>query len=89
MQIEDYLYEKDIQEPILGVKLDTMTTEEWKLKDCHAVGLICWRCQGTKESAIGNGPYSRLGTISSFFISSTKISLVRCLALCSNNSLFI
>ena len=27
------------------------------------------------------------GTISSFIIFSTKISLVRCLALCSNNSL--
>ena len=49
MQIEDYLYEKDIQEPILGVKLDTMTTEEWKLKDCHVVGLMIW----DKESLQG------------------------------------
>ena len=26
MQIEDYLYQKDLHEPLLGVKLDTMTT---------------------------------------------------------------
>ena len=49
MQIEDYLYEKDIQEPILGVKLDTMTTEEWKLKDCHAVGLIWLTLPGNQR----------------------------------------
>ena len=33
MQIEDYLYQEDIQEPLLGVMSDTMTTEQWKLKD--------------------------------------------------------
>ena len=40
MQIEDYLYQKDIHEPLLGVKPDTMTTEQWKLKDRQALGLI-------------------------------------------------
>ena len=33
MQIEDYLHQKDLHEPLLGVKMDTMTTEQWKLKD--------------------------------------------------------
>ena len=33
MQIEDYLYQKDLHEPLLGVKPDTMTTKQWKLKD--------------------------------------------------------
>ena len=27
MQIEDYLYQKDLHEPLLGVKPDTMTTK--------------------------------------------------------------
>ena len=27
MHIEDYLYQKDLQTPVLGVKPDTMTTE--------------------------------------------------------------
>ena len=40
MQIEDYLYQKDLHEPLLGVKPDTMTTEQWKLKDRQALGLI-------------------------------------------------
>ena len=40
MQIEDYLYQKDLHEPLLGVKSDTMTTEQWKLKDRQALGLI-------------------------------------------------
>ena len=40
MQIEDYLYHKDLQEPQLGVTEDTMTTEQWKLKDRQALGLI-------------------------------------------------
>ena len=40
MQIEDYLYQKDLHEPRLGVKLDTMTLQQWKLKDRQALGLI-------------------------------------------------
>ena len=40
MQIEDYLYQKDLHEPLLGVKPDTMTTEQWKLKDRQALGMI-------------------------------------------------
>ena len=40
MQIEDYLYQKNLHEPLLGVKPDTMTTEQWKLKDRQALGLI-------------------------------------------------
>ena len=40
MQIEDYLYQKDLHKPLLGVKPDTMTTEQWKLKDRQALGLI-------------------------------------------------
>ena len=40
MQIEDYMYQKYLHEPLLGVKPDTMTTEQWKLKDRQALGLI-------------------------------------------------
>ena len=40
MQIEDYLYQKDLHEPLLGVMPDTMTTEQWKLKEWQALGLI-------------------------------------------------
>ena len=40
MQIEDYLYQKDIHKPLLGLKPDTMTTEQWKLKDRQALKLI-------------------------------------------------
>ena len=40
MQVEDYLYQKDLHEPLLGVKPDTMATEQWKLKDRQALGLI-------------------------------------------------
>ena len=40
MQIEDYLYQKYLYEPLLGVKSDTITTEQWKLKDRQALGLI-------------------------------------------------
>ena len=28
IQIEDYLYQKDLYEPLLGVKPNTMTTEQ-------------------------------------------------------------
>ena len=40
MQIEDYLYQKDLHEPLMGVISDTMTTEQWKLKDQQTLGLI-------------------------------------------------
>ena len=33
MQIEDYLYQKDLHEPLIGVKPEFMTEEKWKLKD--------------------------------------------------------
>ena len=32
--------QKDLHEPLLGVKLDNMTMEKWKLKDLQALGLI-------------------------------------------------
>ena len=31
---------KDLHKPLLGVKPDTMTTKQWKLKDRQALGLI-------------------------------------------------
>ena len=40
MQIEDYLYQKDLHEPLTGVKSKSMTEEKWKLKDRQALGLI-------------------------------------------------
>ncbi|VFQ92713.1 unnamed protein product [Cuscuta campestris] len=40
MQIEDYLYQKDLHEPLTGVKPDSMTEEQWKLKDRQALGMI-------------------------------------------------
>ena len=40
MQIEDYLYQKDLHEPLTGVKPESMTEEKWKLKDRQALGLV-------------------------------------------------
>ena len=40
MQIEDYLYQKDLHESLTGVKPESMTEEKWKLKDRQALGLI-------------------------------------------------
>ena len=40
MQIEDYLYHKDLHESLTGVKPESMTKEKWKLKDRQALGLI-------------------------------------------------
>ncbi|VFQ59535.1 unnamed protein product, partial [Cuscuta campestris] len=40
MQIEDYLYQNDLHEPLTGVKPDSMTEEQWKLKDRQALGMI-------------------------------------------------
>ena len=40
MQIEYYLYQKDLHEPLLRVMPDTMNMEQWKLKDRKALGMI-------------------------------------------------
>ena len=40
MQIKDYLYQKDLHEPLTGVKPESMSEEKWKLKDPQALGLI-------------------------------------------------
>ena len=40
MQIEDYLYQKDVHEPLTGVKPESMKEEKWKLKDRQTLGLI-------------------------------------------------
>ena len=40
MQIEDYLYQKDLHESLTGVKPESMTEEKWKLKDRQALELI-------------------------------------------------
>ena len=34
------MYQKYLHEPLLGVKLNTMTMEKWKLKDRQVLGLI-------------------------------------------------
>ena len=40
MQIEDCMCQKGLHEPLLGVKPDSITMEQWKLKDRQALGLI-------------------------------------------------
>ena len=40
MQIEDCLFQKGLHEPLLGVKPETMTTEQWKLKNRQVLGMI-------------------------------------------------
>ena len=40
MQIKDYLYQKDLHEPLTEVKSESMTEEKWNLKDRQALGLI-------------------------------------------------
>ena len=40
MQIEDNLYQKDLHEPLNGVKPKSMTEEKWNLKDRQALGLM-------------------------------------------------
>ena len=40
MQIEDYMYKKYLHEFLSGVKPNTMTTEQWKLKDRQTLWLI-------------------------------------------------
>ena len=40
MQIEDYMYQKDLHKPLTGVKSESMMKEKWKLKDRQTLGLI-------------------------------------------------
>ena len=40
MQIEDYLYGKKLNLPLLGKKPDTMKDEEWDLLDRQVLGVI-------------------------------------------------
>ncbi|KHN42250.1 Retrovirus-related Pol polyprotein from transposon TNT 1-94, partial [Glycine soja] len=40
MQIEDYLYQKKLYQPLSGVKPDDMKQEEWNLLDRQALGVI-------------------------------------------------
>ena len=49
MQIEDYLYQKDLDEPLTGVKPKSMTEENWNLKDRQALELIRFTCSRNVE----------------------------------------
>nr|KYP37034.1 Retrovirus-related Pol polyprotein from transposon TNT 1-94 [Cajanus cajan] len=40
MQIEDYLYQKKLYQPLIGEKPDDMKQEEWNLLDRQALGVI-------------------------------------------------
>jgi len=40
LQIEDYLYQKKLYQPLSGDKLDDMKQEEWNLLDRQALGMI-------------------------------------------------
>ncbi|KHN41558.1 Retrovirus-related Pol polyprotein from transposon TNT 1-94, partial [Glycine soja] len=40
MQIEDYLYQKKLYQPLSGVKPEDMKQEEWNLLDRQALGVI-------------------------------------------------
>ena len=40
MQIEDYLYQKNLYQPLSGKKPDSMKEEEWNLLDRQALGVI-------------------------------------------------
>ena len=40
MQIEDYLYRKQLHLPLLGTKPEAMKVEEWALLDRQALGVI-------------------------------------------------
>ncbi|KAH1226041.1 Retrovirus-related Pol polyprotein from transposon TNT 1-94 [Glycine max] len=40
MQIEDYLYQKKLYQPLSGIKPDDMKQEEWNLLDRQALGVI-------------------------------------------------
>ncbi|PNX64147.1 retrovirus-related Pol polyprotein from transposon TNT 1-94, partial [Trifolium pratense] len=40
MQIEDYLYQKKLYQPLSGKKPDDMKQEDWALLDRQALGVI-------------------------------------------------
>ena len=40
MQIEDYLYERQLHLPLLGTKPEAMKAEEWALLDRQVLGVI-------------------------------------------------
>ena len=40
MQIEDYLYQKKLHQPLLGVRPEDMKVEDWALLDRQALGVI-------------------------------------------------
>ena len=40
MQIEDYLYQKNLYQPLSGKKPDSMKADEWNLLDRQALGVI-------------------------------------------------
>ena len=40
MQIEDYLYQKKLHEPLSGEKPKDMKQEDWDLLDRHALGVV-------------------------------------------------
>ena len=40
MQIEDYLYRRKLQLPLLGTKPEAMKAEEWALLDRQVLGVI-------------------------------------------------
>ena len=40
MQIEDYLYERQLHLPLLGTKPEAMKAEEWALLDKQVLGVI-------------------------------------------------
>jgi transposase InsO family protein len=40
MQIEDFLYQRNLHEPLTGQKPDSMKQEDWVIKDRQALGII-------------------------------------------------
>ncbi|KAL5581893.1 hypothetical protein UlMin_014335 [Ulmus minor] len=40
MQIEDYLYQRSLYQPLLGKKPEAMKEEDWNLLDRQALGVI-------------------------------------------------
>ena len=40
MQIEDYLYQKNLYQPLLGEKPESMKKEEWDILDRQALRVI-------------------------------------------------
>lgn len=40
MQIEDYLYEKQLYQPLVGTRPEKMLAKEWALLDRRAVSIV-------------------------------------------------